>query len=141
MAVSGVSQTRSHLNAYEHLTLIGKSNALCPPLPLLPYYHPHRRCPVLFLLHPFVGVKYSSKSPVMPAAVSNFFRFLSRARAGSRARARAREDELVLLSRHPLPKTTAIPSFLLSDNSSTQRFLSLLASANRYLAHPAENKE
>lgn len=90
MAVSGVSQTRSHLNAYEHLTLIGKSNALCPPLPLLPYYHPHRRSPVLFLLHPFVGVKYSSKSPVMPAAVSNFFRFLSRARAGSRARARAR---------------------------------------------------
>lgn len=30
-SVSGVSQTRSHLNAYEHLTLIGKSNALFPP--------------------------------------------------------------------------------------------------------------
>ena len=77
MAVSGVSQTRSHLSAYEHLTLIGKSNALClPPLQLT--RHP-LSCPLLF--HPFVGVKYSSKSPVMPASdVKLLPLFISRTR-------------------------------------------------------------
>lgn len=77
MAVSGVSQTRSHLSAYEHLTLIGKSNALCLPLQLT--HHP-LSCPLLF--HPFVGVKYSSKSPVMPASdVKLLPLFISRTRS------------------------------------------------------------
>ena len=76
MAVSGVSQTRSHLSAYEHLTLIGKSNALCLPLQLT--RHP-LSCPLLF--HPFVGVKYSSKSPVIPASdVKLLPLFISRTR-------------------------------------------------------------